>query len=181
MNIFILSTDPIESASYHCDQHINKMIVESAQMLCTALEIRGQLPYEAKRLGFYLPTHHKHPCTQWVAASKTNAWWLYELVEALDKERKILGTPFTHASKFVFDDAFEFYHDPSHISGSLPDSFAEAITPQHIKNDPALDTVGKYRAYYLWKHQNQMRMKWRSPRIAPQWFDSTPIQLELVS
>ena len=36
MNIFFLDTDPKTSASYHCDKHVVKMIIESAQLLSTA-------------------------------------------------------------------------------------------------------------------------------------------------
>ena len=36
MNIFILHSDPEIAAKQHCDKHVCKMIVESAQMLSTA-------------------------------------------------------------------------------------------------------------------------------------------------
>lgn len=36
MNIFYLSSDPVEAAQMHCDQHVRKMLIESAQMLSTA-------------------------------------------------------------------------------------------------------------------------------------------------
>ena len=36
MNIFILNQDPRQAAIEHNDKHVVKMIVESAQMLCTA-------------------------------------------------------------------------------------------------------------------------------------------------
>ena len=36
MNIFILHSDPEVAAKQHCDKHVCKMIVESAQMLSTA-------------------------------------------------------------------------------------------------------------------------------------------------
>jgi hypothetical protein len=36
MNIFYLDKDPIKAAEYSCDKHVVKMILESAQMLCTA-------------------------------------------------------------------------------------------------------------------------------------------------
>jgi hypothetical protein len=36
MNIFILSQDPVTAAQMQCNKHIPKMIVESAQMLCTS-------------------------------------------------------------------------------------------------------------------------------------------------
>ena len=36
MNIFYLHEDPQVSAKMHCDKHVVKMILESAQMLSTA-------------------------------------------------------------------------------------------------------------------------------------------------
>ena len=36
MNIFILDENIEKCAQYHCDKHIIKMILESAQLLCTA-------------------------------------------------------------------------------------------------------------------------------------------------
>lgn len=36
MNIFFLAFDPAEAAIFHCDKHVVKMVLESAQMLSTA-------------------------------------------------------------------------------------------------------------------------------------------------
>lgn len=36
MNIFFLAPDPAEAAVFHCDKHVVKMVLESAQMLSTA-------------------------------------------------------------------------------------------------------------------------------------------------
>ena len=36
MNVFYLSQDPVEAAQMHCDQHVRKMLIESAQLLSTA-------------------------------------------------------------------------------------------------------------------------------------------------
>ena len=36
MNIFFLHPDPLTAAEMHCDKHCVKMILETAQMLCTA-------------------------------------------------------------------------------------------------------------------------------------------------
>lgn len=36
MNIFVLDTNPQKAAEYHCNKHICKMLLESAQMLCAA-------------------------------------------------------------------------------------------------------------------------------------------------
>ena len=36
MNIFALHTDPQTCAEMHCDKHVVKMILEHAQLMCTA-------------------------------------------------------------------------------------------------------------------------------------------------
>ena len=36
MNIFVLDRDPELAAKYHCDKHVVKMVLESAQMMCAA-------------------------------------------------------------------------------------------------------------------------------------------------
>lgn len=41
MNIFILDNDIEKCAQYHVDKHVSKMILESSQLLCTAIRIHG--------------------------------------------------------------------------------------------------------------------------------------------
>ena len=36
MNIFYLHPDPVVCAAHHCDKHVVKMILETAQLLSTA-------------------------------------------------------------------------------------------------------------------------------------------------
>ena len=36
MNIFVLDASPLRAAEMHCDKHVPKMILETAQMLSTA-------------------------------------------------------------------------------------------------------------------------------------------------
>jgi hypothetical protein len=75
MNIFVLDNDPIECAKLHCDKHVVKMILETAQLLCTAIHTytNGELvpPYK--------PTHKNHPCTVWVRESIENFMWTADL------------------------------------------------------------------------------------------------------
>ena len=73
MNIFILDLDPKKAAISLCDKHVNRMILESAQMLCHAAHKTGlpNPPYKD------LPKkYHKHPCTLWTLASISNYNWL---------------------------------------------------------------------------------------------------------
>lgn len=39
MNIFVLDKNPKIAATYHCDKHVVKMIVEYGQILCTSLRL----------------------------------------------------------------------------------------------------------------------------------------------
>ena len=72
MNIFVLIEKPYLSARNLADVHVNKMAVESMQMLTTALHQTGvlsadQLPFRADGKTRYSGNAHvHHPCTKWV-------------------------------------------------------------------------------------------------------------------
>jgi len=78
MNIFVTSYCPIESAKFLDDKRVNKMCLESAQMLSTALRTLG---CEDERL--YKSTHKNHPSCVWVRQSDMNFVWLLAHFEAL--------------------------------------------------------------------------------------------------
>lgn len=70
MNIFATSSCPIESARYLDDKRVVKMVLESAQMLSTAINERGgQATYKS--------THKNHPCNVWARQTRGNYLWLY--------------------------------------------------------------------------------------------------------
>ena len=74
MNIFHLHKVPKVCAEYHCDKHVVKMILETAQMLSTAYQRHCGLDDE-----LYKPAYPKHPMTIWVGDSVENftyAWYL---------------------------------------------------------------------------------------------------------
>ena len=80
MNIFYLHSDPKVAASYFYDKHKVKMILECAQMLCTAHIALGNenVPYKK--------SHLNHPSSVWVRANNENYQWLYDHMLALGKE-----------------------------------------------------------------------------------------------
>lgn len=87
------------AADWHCDQHLHKMILESAQMLSTAMHM--QHPKIASSMnGLYKPTHINHPCNIWLRKDAANANWLVELCFELDAVRRALGSS-SHASMLV--------------------------------------------------------------------------------
>lgn len=147
MNIFILDNNPRLAAQQHCDKHVPKMILESAQMLSTVLG------------GPYKPTHKNHPCTKWVAESRQNAAWLGQLMYWLNEEYKW---------RFDKEDDHLAYYKCGYLIrcclDQLPDigqtPFAQAMPDEH-KND---DAVTAYRAYYRTKEFAE----WR--KGAPAWW-----------
>ena len=72
MNIFALSECPEQSALWLDDIRKNKMILESAQMLSTA--IRWLDPDTT--LPVYKLAYINHPCSKWARRSRGNFKWL---------------------------------------------------------------------------------------------------------
>lgn len=83
MNIFFLSRNPKIAARLHCDKHVVKMIIESAQMLYSAHWMLNpeDLPNNAYKLA-----HKNHPCSIWVRQTISNYYWLCSLAWWLCKE-----------------------------------------------------------------------------------------------
>jgi hypothetical protein len=91
MNIFYLDQDPEVAATYLVDKHVNKMGLESAQMLSTAHRVldgkedtiikNGRrkkvwvLP-DDRETKLYSSTHVNHPSNIWVRESDANYKWL---------------------------------------------------------------------------------------------------------
>lgn len=83
MNIFVLDKDPELAARYHCDKHINKMVVESGQLLSFAHHRFGSA---TEHMYEYSKAHVSHPCTLWLCESTSNYWWLYRFMHLLAAE-----------------------------------------------------------------------------------------------
>ena len=81
MNIFYLDKDPVKAARVQYNKHVVKMILESAQILCTAHHHYNSLidiPYKK--------AHYNHPSTIWARKCAANYSWLYEHMRALGDE-----------------------------------------------------------------------------------------------
>lgn len=79
MNIFFFDRDLHRAARYHCDQHIVKMPLETAQILCAVLHRYGiDAPYKA--------TYAKHPSVLWAGDSAAHFHWLRKFGLALCAE-----------------------------------------------------------------------------------------------
>lgn len=156
MNIFYLDRDTKLCAQYHTDKHVVKMILESAQLLCTAVNVKA-----GKQVSPYKTTHVNHPCSIWARQSLTNATWLYQLMIELDTEYyhrygkhhlsmlKLIDTNIIELMCEYIPDG-DFTEPPL----SMPDEFKVA------------DTVESYRNYY--RNAKQHLHTWTN-RGTPAW------------
>ena len=148
MNIFVLHEDPHIAATMACDKHVVKMILETAQMLCTAARARGGwAPYSA--------THKSHPCTIWAGKSKSNWEWLVQHGKALCAEyTKRYGK--AHKSETIIN-----YCGELNLQFELQEQtpFAQAMPPQYKNECP----VAAYRAYYMGEKAGFATWKTQTP------------------
>ena len=151
MNLFVLDQDPVAAASYHCDKHVVKMVLETAQILCTVLNQHNiQSPYRA--------THHNHPCTRWAGMSKDNFLWTKRLGEALGWEYARRYNKL-HKSAFVID-SLEI---PDTLSDKGLTQFALAMPDKYKDEDP----VKAYRRYY--QGEKSAIAQWKDGQL-PHWW-----------
>ena len=132
VNIFFLDRDPGTAARLHSDQHVVKMVLETAQILCAVLFRHGiAAPYK--------PTHARHPCVLWTGDSLSHWRW----VRRLGLE---LGAEYTYRRDRV--------HASAAVIAALPES--PAIPDLGWRDPPqampdayrGADAVAAYRAYY---------------------------------
>lgn len=148
MNIFYLSSNPAEAAQSHCDKHVVKMIVETAQLLSTAHWATGSK-------GPYRKTHINHPSAVWVRSSLANYRWLCQLGLELCYEYTR-----RYSRRHKSQDSLEWLSDNEPELPDAPFSDPPQCMPDDVKCD---DTVTAYRTYYRrykahmaqWRHSDE--------------------------
>lgn len=185
MNLFKLHEDHDKNAEYHVDKHIVKMILESAQILCTNLTVDhlfGFLPgmlnseqnkilsdfrkdqknlSQEDRLFTYLPTMQNHPSTVWARSSLENFYWTHCYAHSLAEEyRYRYGKD--HKS---FWDVINKLPDPKHMEDVGLTPFAMAM-PEELKDYE--DPVQSYRNYYMLDKATFASWKYRDK---PDWWE----------
>ena len=187
MNIFVLDEDPKVAARMQCDKHVVKMIVESAQMLCTTHRyLDGKEWIDRSKNGrkitrwdhwsdyadvCYRPMLYKsvmlnHPCTIWTCKSLENYDWhvehALELCAEYDRRYRRI-----HATEKILRWCKKYSPKNSNkrqlSKGLTP--FAQAM-PDHYKVSG--DAVQAYRNYYI--GDKARFAKWKEPSLVPEWF-----------
>ena len=161
MNIFVLDKDPKKCAEYHCDKHVIKMILESAQLLSTAHHVCDS---SIDKNLLYSKTHINHPCAKWCRESKQNYTWLYKLFCCLLAE-------------------YTYRYGKNHKSEKLLIPLATVPNIDRRNRTPAAlampdkyrtkDVVESYRSYYA--HEKKRICKW-TKRKMPAWFMKNVMQ-----
>jgi hypothetical protein len=156
VNIFVLSNEPYFAAQYHCDKHVVKMILETAQLLATAhheLNPKNRIPIK--------PTHRNHPCAVWVRSCSGNYAWTLDLLYHLLREYT-----FRYEKVHRYNELYaKLMLPPSNIRNAEREPFVQCV-PEKYKSRSA---VAAYRAYY--RGDKARFAKWKAPRTEPDWWN----------
>lgn len=158
MNIFYLDPNPRICASYHCDKHVVKMILEYAQLLSTAHRIiePNNVVWQ-DTVGLYKATHVNHPCAIWVRESSWHYEWLLNLLDELCNEFHIRYGHW-HKTTAMLD-----------VLCCIPHINEDCFVapPQCMPDDcKHKSTVEAYRNYY--RMQKRAIAQWKTS--TPEWY-----------
>ena len=159
MNIFFLDKTPHRSALYLCDKHVPKMLLESSQMLSTAIQRHtGELDY------LYKSAYPKHPMTIWVGDNRDNFTWALENAVWISQE---YCTRFKklHKSSKIINTIYDKRYMDFIPKGDM------TTPPQCMPDEYKLRSdlyVNAYRDYY--KGEKEYFAKWEKGRNQPEWW-----------
>ncbi|MDH5796687.1 MAG: pyrimidine dimer DNA glycosylase/endonuclease V [Anaplasmataceae bacterium] len=159
MNIFITSFIILEAVSHLDDIRLNKMILETAQLLSTAYR---EL-FEDHRM-IYKSTHFNHPCTIWARKNNNTFSWLVEYFNSLSQEK-------IRRDHFLKDKAKIFPHKSWEILHEIFDNRAIYINHNEIKMD-FFDfncTDFKNEKDIRISYQRHLTAKWDNDLRTPKW------------
>lgn len=160
MNIFVTDASAKICALSHCDRHLVKMIVETAQMLATAHWILDNKIVE------YKPTHWGHPCSVWIRESSENYQWSVNLLSELCSEYTVRYKK-RHKTEGVLP---ALSKAPGNIPIGPATNWAQAMPEEFMSRD----SIESYRDYLVWKYKEWMsrekviKVCWTS-RGVPSW------------
>jgi hypothetical protein len=155
MNIFLLDTDTRKCAQYHCDKHVVKMILETAQLLCGVHhmtdQVTDQVPYKL--------SHKNHPCAIWSRESLSNYLYLCDLGLELCKEYT-----YRYGKRHKSQEVIEWCvtNKPNICDKEFTEP-ARAM-PNEYKVDSVVES---YRNYYI--GEKSKIAVWKN-RDTPEWF-----------
>ncbi len=174
MNIFVTDDDPIVAARNLCDKHINKMIVESAQMLANGFPLSRLAAKDCPRNALGRPRVHSyryHPCTQWTFKTQDNMSWLISHAIEMGEERRYRWGKDHYTLDFIAW-CYENLHDSYAPIGSRTE-FAVAIAKDmNCRKQPNFDDLPVTEKYRLYIQLDKPFAQW-TRREKPTWHTLT--------
>jgi hypothetical protein len=156
MNIFFLHWNPEICAQMHLDKHVIKMILETCQLLCSAVHISGAYT------PCYKLTHKNHPCAIWTRESIDNYMWLCELGLELCKEYTFRYGKTHKCYPYIV----ELKSNPPPLPNIGFTTPATAMPDIYKKYDP----ITAYRYYYIFDKTDILSWKGKiAGRPVPDW------------
>jgi len=180
MNLFYLSEDPEECAEFHCNKHVPKMVVETAQLLCNVHHRQGELPplAEAKGAGdgdaalpdpstipykYSRSGHAKLGPMVWLFESLSNYRWAVAMGLALSGVYTRRFGQKTHKTQRVLE--WLRANEPLRLR-DVGFTRPRLAMPEEYKH-PSGDPIASYRKYYVYdKHRFA---EWPEG-LEPAWF-----------
>lgn len=153
MNIFVLSDNPSIAAKHLCDKHVPKMVLETAQLLCSPFE-PGVAPYKR--------THYNHPCAKWVRESSSNYLWLCAHGFALCYEYNVRFGKI-HKSGQVIEWCSKNWKELLDLPNIGSTEWPQCMPDQYKQSN----TIYAYRQYYI--NEKASFAKW-DRRKKPYWW-----------
>ena len=164
MNIFFLDFDTKKCAEYHCDKHVVKMILETAQLLCgvhhLTPQVTPQVPYKL--------SHKNHPCAIWTRESLSNYLYLCDLGLELCKEYT-----YRYGKRHKSQDVIEWCLCNKPMIVDLGFTTPPMAMPDEYK---VMYVVQSYRNYYMGAKKSFA--VWKN-REVPEWFSNNEVFMEI--
>lgn len=160
MNIFYLDNDPVECAKLHCDKHVVKMILETAQLLSNA---HHMLDGDQVIKPIYKLTHKNHPSAIWTRESVEHYNWLWNLLRALCKEYTYR---YGKVHKVERESLLYVLQDPP---SNIKSAGYRPPTPAMPDEYKVSDIIQSYKNYYNGAKTKFAR--WTN-RTTPEWFNA---------
>lgn len=165
------------------------MIVESAQMLCTAHRLLDGTIEETKKMVagsspvrwrkgkhwrllnpdkdaiFYKAVHMHHPCTLWTMETIQNYEWHHQHFEALCNEYTLRYKKIHATETLLLEELIDPPKNIKNLESMTQFRLAMKANPECMHPD---DPVRSYQEFYQTK-QGRFKMTWTN-RIKPSWF-----------
>lgn len=149
MNIFVTSDSPIVSASNLDQKRLVKMILETGQLLSTAVRVNG-----ADHIALYKVAYLNHPCSRWARSTQGNFLWLSVHGLAMcDLYRKNYGRQ--HKTEDVIRKCLDYF-------SLIPEGKLEAFVNCALDKNTT-DVIQAYR--------DTMNLKWHLDKNPPVWLN----------